>query len=70
MPTTPEEEKALEAFQDEVIDRLFVLNAERAKEEKLAGVGGGKGKGKPKAGLKHKQADDEEQPGLPFGGSK
>ena len=31
------DEKALESFQDEVIDRLFVLNAERAKEEKLAG---------------------------------
>lgn len=33
-PQTPAEEKALEAFQDEVIDRLFVLNAERAEAEK------------------------------------
>ena len=37
MPTTPEEEKSLEAFHDEVIDRLFLLNAKRAKEEKLNG---------------------------------
>lgn len=36
-PTTPEEEAALTAFSDEVIDRLFVLNAERAHAERLAG---------------------------------
>ena len=29
-PATPTEQKALETFQDQVIDRLFVLNAERA----------------------------------------
>lgn len=34
-PQTPAEEKALEAFKDEVIDRLFVLNAERAKAEAI-----------------------------------
>jgi hypothetical protein len=33
-PTTEAEVKALEAFQDEVIDRLFVLNEERARGEK------------------------------------
>jgi hypothetical protein len=57
-PTTPEEEQALEAFQDEVIDRLFVLNAERAKEEKLAGMGKNskRTKGKPKVGSKSKKA--------------
>jgi Eco57I restriction-modification methylase/MmeI, target recognition domain len=32
---------ALERFEDEVIDRLFVLNAERAAEEKRAGVANG-----------------------------
>ena len=32
-PTTPTEHQALERFKDEVIDRLFVLNAERAAEE-------------------------------------
>jgi hypothetical protein len=57
-PTTPTEEKALEAFQDEVIDRLFVLNAERAQEEKLAGMGKNskRTKGKPKVGSKSKKA--------------
>ncbi|HEX4966550.1 MAG TPA: type IIL restriction-modification enzyme MmeI [Thermoanaerobaculia bacterium] len=33
-PTTDAERRALEAFEDEVIDRLFVLNAQRAEEEK------------------------------------
>jgi hypothetical protein len=33
-PTTDAERRALEAFEDEVIDRLFLLNAERAEEEK------------------------------------
>ncbi|MGH8580079.1 MAG: hypothetical protein ACREVK_08150 [Gammaproteobacteria bacterium] len=37
-PRTPEEQDALEAFQDEVIDRLFVLNAERGEQEQLKGV--------------------------------
>ena len=32
-PMNPEEEGALEAFSDEVVDRLYVLNAERAAEE-------------------------------------
>lgn len=63
-PTTPEEKKALEAFQDEVIDRLFVLNAERAKEEQLAGASAKKGKGKPKGGGKGKKPKNENQLGL------
>ncbi len=33
-PATDAERRALEAFEDEVIDRLFVLNAQRAEEEK------------------------------------
>ena len=32
-PTTPAEQAALETFKAEVIDRLFVLNAERAAQE-------------------------------------
>jgi hypothetical protein len=39
---TPTEQRALEAFNDEVIDRLFVLNAERAEEERRLGLGGTK----------------------------
>ena len=36
-PATTEEEMALEAFNDEIIDRLYVLNAKRAAEEELQG---------------------------------
>jgi hypothetical protein len=35
-PKTDEDRAALQAFEDEVIDRLFVLNAERAAQEKQA----------------------------------
>ena len=42
-PTTDAEKKALEAFEDEVIDRLFALNAERAEEERLRGATARKG---------------------------
>jgi hypothetical protein len=37
-PTTAEERRAAERFEDEVIDRLFALNAERAEEERHAGL--------------------------------
>jgi 2-polyprenyl-6-methoxyphenol hydroxylase-like FAD-dependent oxidoreductase len=37
-PKTPDEERALEEFQDTIIDRLFVLNAERAEGEKRLGA--------------------------------
>ena len=37
-PMNEEEESALEAFNDEVIDRLYVLNAERAAEEERQGL--------------------------------
>jgi len=65
-PNIPDEEKTLEAFQDEVIDRLFVLNAERAKEERLAGASSKKtkGKGKAKANPKGKKAGNKAQLGL------
>ena len=38
-PTTDAERRALEAFEDEVIDRLFLLNAERAGQEKRQAAG-------------------------------
>lgn len=50
-PATPAEHKALEHFQEEVIDRLFVLNAQRAEEERRLGLGDGK-KGKQKGRAK------------------
>jgi hypothetical protein len=41
-PLTDEDREALQAFEDEVIDRLYVLNAERAREEQRLGLGGKK----------------------------
>ena len=49
-PTNEAERKALERFEDEVIDRLFELNAERAEEEKLLGQREQKPKGKKPKG--------------------
>jgi hypothetical protein len=37
-PKTPADQHALEHFQDTIIDHLFVLNAERAEEEKRLGA--------------------------------
>jgi hypothetical protein len=44
-----DKKKKLERFEDAVIDRLFVLNAKRAEEEKLKGLGGKPGKKKASA---------------------
>ena len=49
-PTIDAEMKAVAAFEDEVIDRLFALNAERAKEEETLGLGRKKGKTKSAQG--------------------
>lgn len=38
-PVTADERRALERFEDEVIDRLFALNAERAEDERRRGIG-------------------------------
>jgi hypothetical protein len=43
-PATDADRAAVQAFEDEVIDRLYVLNAERAEEEGRLGMGGKKGK--------------------------
>lgn len=45
-PATPAEQATRQAFEDEIIDRLFVLNAERAAEEAKLGT---KKTGKKKA---------------------
>jgi hypothetical protein len=48
-PMSDDDKKKLEKFEDAVIDRLFVLNAKRAEEEKIKGLGaGGKKKESPK----------------------
>jgi hypothetical protein len=54
-PTTPAEQAALASFQDAIIDRLYILNAERAKEEQLLGAADAKGKAKKGAGKKGKK---------------
>jgi hypothetical protein len=43
---TPADREAQTAFEDEVIDRLYVLNAERAREEQRLGTAAGGAKGK------------------------
>ena len=43
-PASDADRAAVQAFEDEVIDRLYVLNAERAREEERLGLGGKKGK--------------------------
>jgi hypothetical protein len=43
-PATDADRAAVQALEDEVIDRLYVLNAERAKEEERLGMGAKKGK--------------------------
>jgi hypothetical protein len=48
-PLDDDGRKKLERFEDEVIDRLFVLNAKRAEEERIKGLAvGAKQKGKAK----------------------
>jgi hypothetical protein len=59
-PTTPAEHQALERFKDEVIDRLFVLNAERAAEEaKSAPKKAAKGAKQPAKKSKSKKASPQ-----------
>ena len=65
-PVSEEAKRRLESFEDEIIDRLFVLNAQRAEEERrlgLAAAAQGKGTKKSPAGKK-KKAHHEGQDGL------
>jgi hypothetical protein len=55
-PLTDEDREALQSFEDEVIDRLYVLNAERAREEQRLGLSGKK---KPRAAPEDADASDE-----------
>ena len=56
-----DDKKKLERFEDAVIDRLFALNAKRAEEEKLLGLGTAKPK-KTAAKPKAKAARPEKKP--------
>ncbi|MCU0692207.1 MAG: hypothetical protein MUF54_12480, partial [Polyangiaceae bacterium] len=51
-PRSDADRDAVQAFEDEVIDRLYVLNAERAREEELLGKGEKKQKKGGKRGKK------------------
>lgn len=63
-PETDAERQALETFEDEVLDKLFVLNEERAQEEKRLGLAASKAKGKSKvkgsspAKVRHSKGND------------
>jgi hypothetical protein len=46
-PMNDDDKKRLEVFEDAVIDRLFVLNAKRAAEERIKGGDTDRGKKKP-----------------------
>jgi len=51
-PTTPAARTAQESFEDEIIDRLFALNADRAELERLQGAGKAARTSAKKAGRK------------------
>jgi hypothetical protein len=57
-PQTDADRAAIQAFEDEVIDRLYILNADRAAEEQRLGLGKTK-KGKQARKPAAKPADDE-----------
>jgi hypothetical protein len=60
-PKTPAEQAALAAFEDEVIDRLYVLNAERGREEQRLGKAAGGAKQKRRASKRGKKKAGEDQ---------
>jgi len=56
-PVTAEERRALERFEDEVIDRLFELNHERAEDERRRGIG----KSHASAAANDTEAEDDDE---------
>ena len=65
---TDADKRALDAFENEAIDRLFALNAKRAEEERVKGVGvaGEEERGRKAAGKKpymgRKEAEESQLP--------
>jgi hypothetical protein len=69
-PVSDEEKKALERFEDEVIDRLFALNAKRAEEERQRAEREAATKEKPaksRGGRKKKGSEGDGQGDLGIG---
>lgn len=66
-PLSDADRVALKAFEDAVIDRLFVLNAERAREEQVLGAGSATRKGKrvTKVAAKPRKSPKADQGSLP-----
>ncbi len=62
-PLSDDDRARLQTFEDEVIDRLYVLNAERAREEKRLGLGK-KAKGAKKARSSRSQTTHPNQDSL------
>jgi hypothetical protein len=60
-PVTPAQRRAHEAFEDEVIDRLFALNATRAAEERILGLTTTKNGKRKKVKRPQKQEDGRRQ---------
>ena len=66
-PKSDEDRAAVQSFEDEVIDRLYLLNAERAREEERLGLGKKKGKkGKKASKSEHARGDGNRQGTLDF----
>ena len=66
-PLTDTDRAALTDFEDEVIDRLYVLNAERAQEEERLGLRKKKGKrGKKSVSRKKSKSSDSDEQGKLF----
>jgi hypothetical protein len=62
-PMNEAENKQLEKFENEVIDRLFALNAKRAEEEQLRGLGAaGKKAAKKPTATSAKEEEKEKAP--------
>jgi hypothetical protein len=59
---TPADRAALQTFEDEIIDRLFVLNAERAKKEAVLGRAGKSGTAKNVAAVPKAKGVKRDEP--------
>src|ERR1039458_2690311 len=66
-PTTPAARTAQESFEDEIIDRLFALNAERAEKEELQGAAKAATSSAKKAGPTRGRKVPDQQMGLDLG---
>jgi hypothetical protein len=69
-PRTDAERAAVQAFEDEVIDRLYVLNEQRAREEDRCGSGKGDGKRVRTASASTEEKEESGADGVPVKNSR